>query len=95
VPDHPHAGIVALHVIEEMVGKAVEVTSPQPAGIKMEKVRVLGELEKPSLKLGEKILRKCVGDFAIFLHDFVQVCLDPLVKSNSHGIEGLKRVDQR
>ena len=95
MPDDPNAGVVTPDVVKKVVGKAVEVAAPQPAGIKMEKARILRYLQQPCLKLAEKLFRELRRNLVVFFQNGVQICLDSLVKSNAHESGALKRVGQK
>ena len=56
VPHDPDPDESAAKIVEEMIGKAVKVAAAQPAGIKMEELRILQSLAHPGLKPVEEII---------------------------------------
>lgn len=95
MPHDPYPDVISAHIIEEMVGEAVKITAPQPAGIIMKKPWIFSGIKETRLEFSKKIVCQCNRDLAVFSQDFIQVILDPFMESNSHGIEDLKPIVQR
>ena len=62
VTQHPDPQRVALNVIQEMIGKPVQIATSQAAGIKVIEARIRAGLLNPELKLDEKIVSQIIGD---------------------------------
>ncbi len=62
---NPDAGVVAPNVVEEVIGKTVEVAAPQSTGVEMEKARILRHLQKSRLELRKEVLRQGFCDLPV------------------------------
>ena len=72
-------------VVQEVVRKAIQITPPKSAPVKMETPGILGNLAEPDLKLREKVLPKLMRDVIVLPQNFVQVRLNTPVESNFHA----------
>ena len=71
VPQHPNPDVFSVYVVQEVLRKAIEITAPQSAPIKMETPRVFGDLTDSDLKLREEVLPKLARNLIVFPQDFV------------------------
>lgn len=82
---NPYTNHVALHIVEEMVGKSFEITSPQATGIKVEELRIALDFANAYLKFSKKVFAQRVSDGIIFFKNLVQITLNAAMESSLHG----------
>ena len=56
VPQHPDPDLCAVKVIEERIGKSIQIAAAEPAPVKMKTARVFDPFPDTDPKLGEKVL---------------------------------------
>ena len=69
VPEHPYPDRSLVKIIEEVIGKAVEIAAPQTARIKVKKPRVSVNLDHRNLELREEVISQLSRDIVVFLQD--------------------------
>jgi hypothetical protein len=84
VPQHPNPDIFCVDVVQEVVGKAIQITAPKAAPVKMETPGILDGLAEPDLKLREEVLPKLMRNVILLFQNLVQVRLNTPVESNFH-----------
>jgi hypothetical protein len=95
VAKHPDPDTLSVDVIQNVVWKALQVTAPKPAPIKMETPRVLGDSADSDLKLGQEILPQLMRDVTVLPQNLVQIRLNPPVEPKFHVGEARQRVRQK
>ena len=92
---YPNPDLLAPDVVQEVIRKALEITAPKSAPIKMEAPWVFDNSTNFDLKFREEILAELNRNIRVLLQDLVQVRLHPLVESNFHGGEAQPRVRRK
>jgi hypothetical protein len=87
--------MLCVDVIQNVVRKALQVTAPKPAPIKMETPRVLDDPADSDLKLGEKVLPQLMRDVIVLPQNLVQVRLNPPVEPKLHVGEAQQQAGQK
>ena len=84
--DNPDPDICLLNVVKKMVREAMKVASSEAAGIEVEALWILNCVADSNLKLRKEVVPKIIRDLIIPRQDFIEIGLDPPVKSNFHGL---------
>lgn len=71
VPQHLNPDVFSVYVVQHVVRKAIEITAPQSAPIKMETPRIFGNLTDSDLKLRKEILPELARNLIVFPQDLV------------------------
>jgi hypothetical protein len=92
---YPNPDILSPDVVQEVIGKALEITAPKSAPIKMEAPGIFSNPADSDLKFREEILTELNRNIRVHFQDLVQIRLNPLVESNFHRAEAQRRVRQK
>lgn len=86
VTQHPYAQRVTLDVIQEMVGKPLQITASQAAGIEVIEAWIRTGFPNPDLKLGEEVVSENIGDGIILAENLVEISPNPPVEASDHDV---------
>jgi hypothetical protein len=83
---HPDPERVTLNVIQEVVGKPLQIASSQAAGIEVIEARIRAGFLNPDLELGKEVVSQIIGDGIILGENLVQISPNPPVVASDHGV---------
>ena len=95
VPYDPDPQRITVDVVEEVIGKSIQIAPSQTAGIKMKKSRIDANLLKTHLELCEKVVTQLIRNGVILLENFIQIALNSTVKSSQHDVLNQKPADRK